>query len=64
MATKKAVADPGGLSCIKDPDFIHSRSWISDPVYNHSTKRGWGKNFVLPFIVATNITTLKIILNR
>jgi hypothetical protein len=53
-----SVADPGCLSRIPDPDFCPSR--IPDPK-TATEERGEKKFVVLPFFVATNITTLKII---
>jgi hypothetical protein len=53
-----SVADPGCLSRIPDPDFYPSRipdpgSQIPDP-----KERGAKKNFVIPFLIATNFTKL------
>jgi hypothetical protein len=54
-----SVADPGCLSRIPDPDFYPCR--IPDP--KTATKERGEKNFfVINFYVATNFTTLQIIL--
>ncbi len=52
------VADPECLSWIRDPEFIHPGSRIPDPTT--TTKEEAEKKHL--FIVATNITKLKIIL--
>jgi hypothetical protein len=48
-----SVADPGCLSWILDPDFLHSGSRIQQVQKE-------GKKLSLPFVVAINFTNLKI----
>jgi hypothetical protein len=56
MRGKCSVSDPGCFSRMPDPDFYPSR------IQKQQQKRGVKKKFVvISFIVATNITKLKII---